>query len=469
MSEEYRKRALRRPFFITKFKKEVTKAMIYRACMTPRYWTRWLFLVLMIGSAGQIQAGLSADELRLIEIAQQQQEPAIALLEEVVNINSGTMNHAGVKQVADVFARELEGIGFQTQWHDMSAVNRAGHLFADNAGPGVCQLLIGHLDTVFESNSPFQTFERNGLRATGPGVNDMKGGDVVIVFALKSLKLAGLLDEGRYIVALIGDEEKSGSPKSISRSHLIEAAKSCDVGLGFEYAASLNAATIARRGSSGWRLEVKGKRAHSSVIFSEAVGSGAIFEAARILNRFHEDLVGEAYLTFNPGLILGGTEILMEEALNRGEAFGKSNVVAQHVIVQGGLRTLSRDQELAARAKMINIARNNGLPRTQAEMSFTEGYPAMAPTEGNRALLEVLSQASQDLGYGEVAAFDPGKRGAADISFVAEYLDSIDGIGVEGNGAHALTEEIDLATLPLLIERAALLMYRLSQQEVRQQ
>jgi glutamate carboxypeptidase len=81
----------------------------------------------------------------------------------------------------------------------------------------------------------------------------------------------------------------------------------------------------------------------------------------------------------------------------------------------------------------------------------------------------VLSQASQDLGYGEVAAFDPGKRGAADISFVAEYLDSIDGIGVEGNGAHALTEEIDLATLPLLIERAALLMHRLSQQEVRQQ
>ena len=423
-----------------------------------------LLLVGSIMGAPFASAELTPLESRLAEIAKQQKAPAIALLEQVVNINSGTMNHAGVKQVADVFDQELKALGFETRWHDLSAVDRAGHLFADNGGPGVCQLLIGHLDTVFEASSPFQNFQRQGDTATGPGVSDMKGGDVVILFALKALKAAGVLDEGRYLVALIGDEEKSGSPKSISRKHLIDAAKSCDVGLGFEYATSLNAATVARRGSSGWRLTVTGERAHSSMIFSEAVGSGAIFEAARILTRFHEQLTGEQYLTFNPGMIAGGTEVDYDPALNAGRVFGKTNVVAQSVVVQGGLRSLSRDQELRARARMREIATENNLPKTSAEIIFSDGYPSMAPTPGNLALLALLSQTSQDLGYGPVTAYDPGLRGAADISFVADYVDAIDGIGIEGQGAHALTEQIDLNTLPMLIERAALLMYRISQQ-----
>ena len=423
-----------------------------------------LLLVGLIMGAPFASAELTPVESRLAEIAKQQKAPAIALLEQVVNINSGTMNHAGVKQVADVFDQELKALGFETRWHDLSAVDRAGHLFADNGGPGVCQLLIGHLDTVFEASSPFQNFQRQGDTATGPGVSDMKGGDVVILFALKALKAAGVLDEGRYVVALIGDEEKSGSPKSISRKHLIDAAKSCDVGLGFEYATSLNAATVARRGSSGWRLTVTGERAHSSMIFSEAVGSGAIFEAARILTRFHEQLTGEQYLTFNPGMIAGGTEVDYDPALNAGRVFGKTNVVAQSVVVQGGLRSLSRDQELRARARMREIATENNLPKTSAEIIFSDGYPSMAPTPGNLALLALLSQTSQDLGYGPVTAYDPGLRGAADISFVADYVDAIDGIGIEGQGAHALTEQIDLNTLPMLIERAALLMYRISQQ-----
>ncbi|MGY8852355.1 MAG: M20/M25/M40 family metallo-hydrolase [Pseudomonadales bacterium] len=423
-----------------------------------------LLLVGLIIGAPFASAELTPVESRLAEIAKQQKAPAIALLEQVVNINSGTMNHAGVKQVADVFDQELKALGFETRWHDLSAVDRAGHLFADNGGPGVCQLLIGHLDTVFEASSAFQNFQRQGDTATGPGVSDMKGGDVVILFALKALKAAGVLDEGRYLVALIGDEEKSGSPKSISRKHLIDAAKSCDVGLGFEYATSLNAATVARRGSSGWRLTVTGERAHSSMIFSEAVGSGAIFEAARILTRFHEQLTGEQYLTFNPGMIAGGTEVDYDPALNAGRVFGKTNVVAQSVVVQGGLRSLSRDQELRARARMREIATENNLPKTSAEIIFSDGYPSMAPTPGNLALLALLSQTSQDLGYGPVTAYDPGLRGAADISFVADYVDAIDGIGIEGQGAHALTEQIDLNTLPMLIERAALLMYRISQQ-----
>lgn len=420
-----------------------------------------IFVLLILISSGTT-AELSEIERSIVSMARQSKEPAIALLREVVEINSGTMNHQGVRAVADVFERELNAIGFKTNWYDMTEVDRAGHLFAENNGGGQCQLLIGHLDTVFETDSPFQGFERTGDIATGPGVNDMKGGDVVLIYALKALAAAGVLDEGKFIVALIGDEEKSGDPKSVSRKHLVEAAQRCDVALGFETTAALDSATVARRGSSGWRLDVNGKPAHSSGIFSDDVGSGAIFEAARILNRFHEEVRGEEYLTFNPGVIAGGTHVSYDPAQNRGAVFGKTNVVAQTLVVHGGLRTISPQQEASAREKMRAIAASGNLPHTTAGMTFSDGYPAMPPTPGNLRLLKVLSEVSEDLGEGPVSAFDPGKRGAADVSFVAEYVDVLDGIGAEGKGAHTVDERIDLSTLPFLIERAAILMYRLT-------
>tara|TARA_B110000008_G_scaffold90398_1_gene92631 strand:- start:6305 stop:7585 length:1281 start_codon:yes stop_codon:yes gene_type:complete len=421
-------------------------------------------VLFLLFDAELVTADLTELENRIIAIAERDKESAIALLARTVNINSGTMNHLGVKAVGDIFAEEFQDLGLTTTWHDMSEVNRAGHLFAETAGESGsrCLLLIGHLDTVFEPDSPFQTFERQGDHATGPGVNDMKGGDVVILYALKALKEVGVLDDLNLIVALIGDEEKSGSPKSISRYHLIEASKRCDIALGFEIATSLNAATVARRGSSGWRLDVTGKRAHSAGIFNDEVGSGAIFEAARILNQFHEQLTGEEYLTFNPGVILGGTDVDYDPSRNKGGTFGKTNVVAQSVVVHGGLRTISPAQEASARARMKAIAENNHLPKTSAQITFQDGYPSMPPTEGNMAVLANLSGVSVDLDQGEVVAFDPGKRGAADVSFVAGYVDVIDGVGAEGNGAHTLDESIDLATLPLLIQRAAILIHRLS-------
>ncbi|MFT7686828.1 MAG: glutamate carboxypeptidase, partial [Candidatus Azotimanducaceae bacterium] len=247
--------------------------------------------------------------------------------------------------------------------------------------------------------------------------------------------------------------------------HLVAAAKRCDIALGFETATSLSSATVARRGSSGWLLEVSGRRAHSSGIFSEAVGSGAIFEAARILNSFHEDLKGEEFLSFNPGTVLGGTELHYDATKNKGDVFGKTNVVAQKVVVHGGLRTISPEQEASARKRMKAIAENNHHNKTSALIRFSDGYPSMPMTEGNLAVMGVLNQVSNDLGYGEISAYDPGKRGAADVSFIAEYVDVIDGIGTEGNGAHTPDENVDLGTLPLLIQRAAILIHRLSHAE----
>ncbi|MCK5442400.1 MAG: M20/M25/M40 family metallo-hydrolase, partial [Maribacter sp.] len=325
-------------------------------------------------------------------------------------------------------------------------------------------LLIGHLDTVFEEDSPFQSFEMiNDSIAHAPGGNDMKGGDVIVLYALKALHENGLLNNAQIIVAFTGDEESTGKPLDISRRDLVDAAKRSDIALGFETSTGFNYATVARRGASGWEVEVEGKRAHSSGVFNEKVGAGAIFEMSRILNGFYNEVRGEEYLTFNPGMLLGGTFLDYDIKTGKGTAFGKSNVVAQTAVVKGGLRFISEAQKENARGKMRAIVAKN-LPNTSAKIKFTDSYPAMGPTVGNRDLLKQLDQVSLDLDQGEVLAYDPGKRGAADTSFVAAYVDCLDGLGTMGSGAHTPQETVNLNTMEALTKRAAVLIYRLINQ-----
>ncbi len=405
---------------------------------------------------------LTRAEKKILKAVEANTLEAKDFLKKVVNINSGTMNHKGVKQVGDVFANAFNEIGFETNWYDMSQVNRSGHLFAETTGKkGKRLLLIGHLDTVFEEDSPFQLFTMvNDSIAHAPGGNDMKGGNVIMLYALKALVQSGLLKDAQIIAAFTGDEESSGKPLTISRKDLIDAAKRSDIALGFENSTGFNYATVARRGSSGWKVETTGVRAHSSGIFNERVGAGAIFEMSRILHEFYTKVRGEEYLTFNPGVLLGGTQMDFQQELSKGNVFGKSNVVAQTSVVYGGLRFISEEQKENARAKMREIVQNN-LPQTSAKVTFIDSYPAMKPTSGNNDLLKRLNKVSVDLKQGEVVAYDPGRRGAADVSFVAQYVDCLDGLGTMGNGAHTPKETVNLNTIEALTKRTAILIYRL--------
>lgn len=424
--------------------------------------TKVTCIALMLSIQTTYGQKLSRKEKKIVKTIEKNHKEAIQFLEKIVNINSGTMNHKGVKKVAFEFKKKFDEINFQTNWIDMSKVNRSGHLFAEKKGKkGKRILLIGHFDTVFEEDSPFQKFKKiNDTLAYAPGGNDMKGGDIIMLYALKALADNNLLKDAQIIVAYTGDEESTGKPLTISRRDLIEAGKRSDVALGFETATGFDNAAIARRGSSGWKVEVTGKRAHSSGVFNERVGAGAIFEVSRILNEFYNKVRGEKYLTFNPGLILGGTKISFESVLSKGDAFGKSNVVAQTAIVKGGLRFISEEQKENARKKMKEIVANN-LPKTSAKITFVDSYPAMFPKEGNKKLLEKLNQVSLDLKQGKVHPYDPSKRGAADVSFVAQYVNCLDGLGAMGRGAHTPNETVNLKTFEALTKRAALLIYRL--------
>jgi glutamate carboxypeptidase len=427
-------------------------------------------------SAANAAQGLSKDEQQVMAWIDAHMPQAIEMLKESVNINSGTLNIEGVKKVGALFAKEFEKAGFATEWVAMpDSIKRAGHLVASRR-PGAAAassnssssnkrkrlFLIGHLDTVFEPDMPANPFTMlNDSTATGQGVNDMKGGDVVVIMALQALEQAGLLKNTDITAYFTGDEEHAGYPREVTRGDFINRAKQADIALAFEGANGLNSVATGRRGASGWRLDVTGKTGHSSGVFTAGAGYGAIYEAARILNQFRETLSTEKYLTFNPGIIIGGSDIEYNSETSKGAAIAKTNIISPAVTVTGDLRFLTEDQKDRARVKMKEIVAQN-LAQTSAKISFVDGIPSMAPTEGNNQVLSVINSISMDMGAGATVAGDPGSRGAGDISYVAAYVDCIDGLGASGRGAHAPGETIHLNQLPFLIKRAALTIYRLS-------
>ncbi len=405
------------------------------------------------------QASLSPVERAMRADVALRREEQISYLERLVNIPSGTLNTTGVREVGRVIGATLDSMGFTSRWVDVpAAMKRAGHLVATHVGkPGSPRmLLIGHLDTVFEG--PNQRFERADTIGKGAGSNDIKGGDVIIVYALKAMQAAGTLKNANVTVMMTGDEEYPGEPLSAARKALIDAAQESDIALAFE-GGSRTQATIGRRSASGWLLKVTGQQGHSSGVFRS--GYGAIYEAARILDDFRRELASETNLTFNPGTIVGGSDVAYDSLTQRGTTASKTNIIAPVTWVQGDLRAMNPEQVVRAQTKMTEIVARH-LPGTSADITFGEGYPPMAVTPGGEKLLAFYSDVSNALGYGALTASDPARRGAGDLSFVAPYIDGIEGLGALGNGAHSPTESVSLPALTMQTERAALMLYRLS-------
>jgi glutamate carboxypeptidase len=199
-------------------------------------------------------------------------------------------------------------------------------------------------------------------------------------------------------VILTGDEERTGTRSSAPRADLVELAKESDAALSFEGTGPRGEASITRRSAGGWTLTVRAKPGHSGGVFSPVAGYGAVFEAARILNAFREQLV-EPNLTFNPGVAVGGTQVDYSDATATGNAFGKTNVIAKDFVARGDLRYLTPEQGDKTKARMREIVAAS-LPGTSATIEFRDSYPPMPPTERGARLLALLSQASIDAGFG---------------------------------------------------------------------
>jgi glutamate carboxypeptidase len=417
-------------------------------------------------SAAPASAALSPAEQVMVRTVDVEQPRTVAMLQRWVDQNSGTMNLAGVDAVRRMIEPELQQLGFKTQWIDMHAVGRAGHLVARHVGSrrGTRLLLIGHLDTVFEPDSPFQRWQQEGDRARGPGAGDDKGGDAVIIAALRAMQAAGTLKQANITVFLTGDEEDAGRPLSISRRDLIAEGKKADVALDFEDLAVENGADMGstgRRSAGSWTLTVTGRSAHSAGV--GAGDYGAIYEAARIIDQFRRELP-EDKLTYNVGLIGGGQTAKLDGDKIRLEATGKTNIIAATAVARGDLRAISQDQIDRVEAKMRAIVAQP-LAGAHAEISFDPDiYPPMPPTPANRAILAELNGVNRDMGLPEMGELDPAERGAGDISFVASEVNGLAGLGPASSGSHTASETVDVPSIFKQAKRAAILMSRLARE-----
>ncbi|MCL6699187.1 M20/M25/M40 family metallo-hydrolase [Sphingomonas sp. NSE70-1] len=415
-------------------------------------------------------AKLSPAETRMIRTVDTEQERTLVMLEKWVNQNSGSLNVEGVTKVGEMLRSELEPLGFKVQWIDMTQTGRAGHIVATHKGNGKGKrlLLIGHLDTVFEPDSPFQRWERRGNDGIGPGSGDDKGGMAVMIAALRAMQQAGTLKDADIEVVLTGDEEDNGQPIELARRDLVAAGKRADVALDFEGLADEDGkdiGSIARRSSGAWTLTVTARSGHSSGIFSPGSGNGAVYELARIIDAFRTKLP-EDKLTFNVGLVGGGATAKLDEDRIRLEATGKTNIIPETAVARGDLRAISREQIERVKAKMQAIVADGRLNGATAKLEFDpDEYPPMAPTEGNRAILAKLNVVNADMGLEQMGELDPMKRGAGDISFVAQDVDGLIGLGAASNGDHAPGERVDIASIWRQAKRAAILMTRLSREK----
>lgn len=425
---------------------------------------RWFAVSVLLFCCGTNAIAMSATEEQIRDAVIKQNPAQLKMLQKLVNINSGTSNIAGVKKVGEIVRAQLNHMGFKTTWvKEPASMHKAPTLVAERRGTkGKRLLLIGHLDTVFPADGKFQHHTLRANTMKGPGALDDKGGIVVILSALQALHKAHALDDTSIIVVLTGDEEDSGKPTSISRKPLVEAARRSDIALDFESSITLETATIARRGITLWTVETHGNESHSATIFQENVGAGAIFEMARILNTMRADLQGEKYLSFNPGLVLGGTKVDLEAKSSHGSAFGKENVVSKVAVAKGDMRFMTVKQENNIKEKMQKIV-DKHLPYTQATIIFQQGIPAMQPTDNNLQLLKQYSAASEDLNLGKITPLDPGVRGAGDISHIADVVPAnLAGLGPLGVGSHSVIEAVELNSLPIQTQRAAVFIYRLT-------
>jgi len=411
-------------------------------------------------------AELSSAEQKMVQTVDAEQQRTVDMLATWVNQNSGSLNSPGVEAVGKMLRSEFEPLGFKVDWIEMKAAGRAGHIVARHKGNGRGKrmLLIGHLDTVFEPDSPFQKWELKGDRGIGPGSGDDKGGMAVMVAALRAMQSAGTLKNADISVVLTGDEEDSGNPIDVARRDLIAEGKWADVALDYEGLVVDNGkdmGSTARRSSGSWTLTVKAKSGHSSGILTPGAGAGAIYELSRIIDEFRRELP-EDKLTFNVGLIGGGASADLDEGRIRLSATGKTNVIAASAVARGDLRAISQEQIDRTQAKMKAIVARS-LPGATATITFdTDGYPPMAPTAGNRALLASLNTVNRDMGLEPMGELDPVKRGAGDISFVAADTDGLAGLGPDSAGDHAPGEKVNIPSIWRQAKRAAILMSRLS-------
>ena len=410
-----------------------------------------LFLLLNCGAQAlaqePVEPAINAEEQEMVSWLDEREEEMLGLLERITNMNSGSLNSDGVDAVTAIFDEELRGLGFSTSrlpgeliempscpGSDYS-VDLTDHLLARRPGNGSRLLLMGHIDTVFPPDSPFQTFRREGDTIYGPGVADMKGGLVVMLYALKALAAADALDEAAFTVLLNSDEEMGSLS---SRKYIEEEALEHDWGLVYE-SSGIDTMTRQRKGIGQARLVVTGRAAHAGGAHEQ--GLSAIKELAYKIVQIENMTDYESGVTVNVGVVNGG------EARNTISPCAEALMDLRYPQPEQGVAAMERWQEIFNR--VYSYAVDGGEITTESYINLHR--PPKIPTLESDWLLEKTIAIGRLLGQ-DIGITDSG--GGTDGSLSqAVGLPTLDSLGIAGTGAHSNREE---ARASSLAERAAL-------------
>jgi glutamate carboxypeptidase len=376
----------------------------------------------------------SVDAESLFQAAVSQREAMLTALKALVERESPSTNKACLDRLADYLTERFSAIGGEVT--RLSNPERGDHLKVVFEAGGAAEpsdpiLILCHFDTVWPIGTvEARPFRVEGERAFGPGIYDMKGGIVIAEYALRILQDLEI-PRTRPVVVLLNADEEIGT--GTSQAAIEEAARDAAYTLVLEPATADGSLKTARKGVGGFTLEVKGRASHAGA--EPEAGISAVEELARQVLRLHRMTDLERGTTVNVGVVSGGT---------------RSNVVAESARAEIDTRAWTLEDADALEADILSIEPVN----PDVELTIRGGFerPPMERTPGTVALFETAQAVGRQMG---LALTEGASGGGSDGNFTSALgVPTLDGLGVEGGGAHSVDEYIRVASLP---ERAALL------------
>lgn len=363
-----------------------------------------------------------------------QQLPAMeAALAALVEVNSFTRNAEGGKRVGQLLVELFRMPGLASE--RVPSARYAPHLvFRSDGGPGVAPVaLLGHLDTVFPPGV-FDGYRVDGARRVGPGVFDMKGGLVVMAWALKAVAQAGGLSRAPPLRVVVVSDEEEGSPEGASLiRHVIPG---CQAALVFEPGRANDAIVTQRSGTGSVRVVATGKAAHAGNAYWD--GANAIWALARFVDRAQQLSLRDTGVTVNAGLISGGTSRNTVPAAAEALLDLRAQTAVTFDAVLTGLDDAAQDLGVpGAHVSVERLSMREPMERTQESVALYESYAACARRHG--------------LGGDEA----PRQGGGSDGNTAAAIgIPTIDALGPRGGAYHTTEEFLFVDTL---VPRAAAL------------
>jgi len=383
--------------------------------------------VLAVGTAAAAAPAPAGRDAKVWAAAEAAREGQIALLREVVNIDSGTGDAAGGGKVQDIVAARLQALGMTVKRVPAEAAGLPDNLVATLDGTGTRRILmIGHTDTVFgPGTAAKRPFRIEGDRAMGPGVSDEKGGVVEGVVALQILRQLGFRDFKR-ITFLVETSEERGSPGT--RALIDRLVRDADVEFNLEPGDPPDKVTVWRKGSATYHIDVHGRAAHAGVAPQE--GRNAAVEL------IHQIQGADAFPKSGEGLTANLTIL---------QAGTRANIIPEDASAQINVRVRDRADFDRVQQTLEANARTTQVPDTKVTVTREPAFPPLADSPATLALADRAAKIYASLG---LTLGRGGNGGASESALAADAgVPALDGLGPVGGGFHSDAEYLDMKTL----------------------